>query len=45
MDRTEEAIRGDARNKIFQRKAEVELQKFLRQMRDEAYVENRLTGS
>ena len=45
MDRTEEAIRGDARNKIFQRKSDVELQKFLRQMRDEAYVENRLTGS
>jgi len=44
MDRTEEAIRGDARNQIFQRKADVELQKFLRQMRDEAYVENRLTG-
>jgi peptidyl-prolyl cis-trans isomerase SurA len=44
MDRTEEAIRGDARNKIFQRKADAELQKFLRQMRDEAYVENRLTG-
>ena len=44
MDRTEEAIRGDARNKIYQRKADVELQKFIRQMRDEAYVENRLTG-
>lgn len=44
MDRTEEAIRGDARSKIFQRKADAELQKFLRQMRDEAYVENRLTG-
>jgi len=44
MDRTEEAIRNDARNKIFQRKADVELQKFMRQMRDEAYVENRLTG-
>ena len=43
MDRTEEAIRGDARNKIFQRKADAELQKFLAQMRDEAYVENRLT--
>ena len=44
MDRTDEAIRGDARAKIFQRKADAELQKFLRQMRDEAYVENRLTG-
>lgn len=43
MDRTEEAIRGEARNQIFQRKSDVELQKFLRQMRDEAYVENRLT--
>ena len=44
MDRTNDAIRMEARNKIFQRKAEIEVQQFLREMRDESYVENRLTG-
>jgi peptidyl-prolyl cis-trans isomerase SurA len=43
-DRTEEAIRGEARNKIRQQKAELEIDKTLRQFRDEAFVEIRLPG-
>ncbi len=44
MDRTEDAIRGEARDKIRQRKAEQEIRKVLRQFRDEAFVEIRLPG-
>jgi len=44
MDRTEDAIRADARDKIRQRKAEQEVRKVLRQFRDEAFVEIRLPG-
>jgi peptidyl-prolyl cis-trans isomerase SurA len=42
MDRTEEAIRGEAREKIQMQRAEQEIEKVLRQFRDEAYVEIRL---
>jgi peptidyl-prolyl cis-trans isomerase SurA len=45
MDRTEEAIRAEAREKIMRRKAEQEIEKVLRQFRDEAFVEIRLPGS
>jgi peptidyl-prolyl cis-trans isomerase SurA len=44
MDRTEDAIRGEARDKIRQLKAEREIRKILRQFRDEAFVEIRLPG-
>ncbi len=44
IDRTEEAIRAEARDKIRQRKAEQEVRKVLRQFRDEAFVEIRLPG-
>ena len=44
MDRTEEAIRAEARNKIMENKAQQEIDKVLRQFRDEAYVEIRLPG-
>lgn len=44
MDRTEEVIRSEAREKIRQRKAEQEIAKVLRQFRDEAFVEIRLPG-
>lgn len=43
-DRTEEAIREEARNKIRQQKAELEIEQTLRQFRDEAFVEIRLPG-
>ena len=43
-DRTEEAIRAEARDKILMSKAEQEIEKVLRQFRDEAYVEIRLPG-
>ena len=43
-DRTEEAIRAEARQKIMARKAEQEVDKVLRQFRDEAFVEIRLPG-
>jgi len=43
-DRTEEAIRADAREKIMRQRANEEIQKVLRQFRDEAYVEIRLPG-
>jgi len=43
-DRTEDSIRAEARAKIRQRKAEQEIEKVLRQFRDEAFVEIRLPG-
>ena len=43
-DRTEEAIRNEAREKIMRRKAQQEIDKILRQFRDEAFVEIRLPG-
>lgn len=43
-DRTEEAIRNEARDKIMRRKAQQEIDKVLRQFRDEAFVEIRLPG-
>jgi peptidyl-prolyl cis-trans isomerase SurA len=43
-DRTEEAIRQEAREKIMMQKAEQEVDKVLRQFRDEAFVEIRLPG-
>jgi len=45
MDRTEEAIRAEAREKIMTRKADQEVQKVLRQFRDEAFVEIRLASN
>lgn len=44
IDRTEEAIRAEARDKIRMQRAEQEIEKVLRQFRDEAYVEIRLPG-
>jgi len=44
-DRTEEAIREEAREKIRQQKAELEIERMLRQFRDEAFVEIRLPGA
>jgi len=43
-DRTEEAIRAEAREKIMRTKADQEIEKVLRQFRDEAFVEIRLPG-
>jgi peptidyl-prolyl cis-trans isomerase SurA len=43
-DRTEDAIREEARAKIRQQKAEAEIDSTLRQFRDEAFVEIRLPG-
>jgi len=43
-DRTEEAIRAEAREKIMRNKADQEIEKVLRQFRDEAFVEIRLPG-
>jgi peptidyl-prolyl cis-trans isomerase SurA len=43
-DRTEEAIRNEAREKIMRQKANQEVEKVLRQFRDEAFVEIRLPG-
>ncbi len=43
-DRTEQAIREEAREKIRQQKADQEIEKTLRQFRDEAFVEIRLPG-
>lgn len=42
VDRTEEATRDQARNILFNRRAEEEVESFLRQLRAEAYVETRL---
>ena len=44
-DRTEDTIRAEARDKIRQRKAEQEIERALRQIRDEAFVEIRLPGA
>ncbi len=41
-DRTEEALRSQAREMIFQQKAEEEVERFLRQLRSESFVEIRL---
>ena len=43
-DKTEEAIRASAREKIWMQKREQEINKVLRQFRDEAFVEIRLEG-
>jgi len=45
VDRTEDAIRAEARDKIMARKSDQEIQKVLRQFRDEAFVEIRLAGN
>jgi peptidyl-prolyl cis-trans isomerase SurA len=45
MDRTEEAIRAEARDKIMRRKADQEIESVLRQFRDEAFVEIRLSSN
>lgn len=44
QDKTEEALRQQARQAIQQRKAEDEYENFLRQIRSEAYVDVRLPG-
>jgi peptidyl-prolyl cis-trans isomerase SurA len=44
-DRTEERVREQARETIRNRKAEEEYENFLRQLRGEAFVENRLGGA
>ena len=41
-DRTQEALRAQAREMIFQQKAEEEIERFLRQLRSESFVEVRL---
>ncbi|MCW8872751.1 MAG: peptidylprolyl isomerase [Xanthomonadales bacterium] len=41
-DRTEEAIRAEARNKIRMQRSDQEIESMLRQFRDEAFVEIRL---
>ncbi len=45
IDRTEEAIRQEARNQIMAQKAEQEIKKTLRQFRDEAFVEIKLADA
>ncbi|MBW8310423.1 MAG: peptidylprolyl isomerase [Rhizobium sp.] len=45
QDVTEQNRRNQAREIIAQRKAEEEFERFLRQLRSEAYVESRLTAS
>jgi peptidyl-prolyl cis-trans isomerase SurA len=44
MDRTEEVRRNQARETLVERKAEEEYENFVRQMRSEAYIENRIAG-
>jgi peptidyl-prolyl cis-trans isomerase SurA len=44
-DNTEQALRSLAAQQIRQRKGEEELQRWLRQLREEAYVEYRLDKS
>ncbi|MCB1560168.1 MAG: peptidylprolyl isomerase [Xanthomonadales bacterium] len=44
QDVTEELRRAQARETVGKRKAEEEYESFLRQLRSEAYIENRLTG-
>ena len=41
-DVTEESIRNAARNNLQQQKMDIEIERFLQQMRDEAFVEIRL---
>jgi peptidyl-prolyl cis-trans isomerase SurA len=41
-DRTTEALRSEARDMLFRQKAEEEIERFLRQLRDESFVEIRL---
>lgn len=43
QDITEESRRNAAREQIGRRKADEEFERFIRQLRDEAYIENRLT--
>jgi peptidyl-prolyl cis-trans isomerase SurA len=43
-DVTVESIRNAARNNLQQQKTDIELEKFLQEMRDEAFVEIRLEG-
>ena len=43
-DVTVESIRNAARNNLQQQKMDIELEKFLQEMRDEAYVETRLSS-
>ena len=44
-DNTQEAMRAEAREQIRQRKIEEETELWLRQLRDESYIENRLHTS
>jgi len=41
-DVTEESLRNAARNNLQQQKMDIEVERFLQQMRDEAFVEIRL---
>ncbi|MEM1081547.1 MAG: molecular chaperone SurA, partial [Pseudomonadota bacterium] len=41
-DRTEESLRAEARDMIAQQKSQAEIERVLRQFRDEAYVDIRL---
>jgi peptidyl-prolyl cis-trans isomerase SurA len=41
-DVTEEAMRNAARNNLQQQKVDIEIEQFLQQLRDEAFVEIRL---
>ena len=43
-DVTEESMRNNARNNLQQQKMDIEVEQFLQQMRDEAFVEIRLEG-
>jgi peptidyl-prolyl cis-trans isomerase SurA len=45
QDITEESRRNAARETIGRRKAEEEFERFIRQLRDEAYIENRLVSA
>lgn len=45
QDRTTEYLRAQAAETIRNRKVEEEYDRFLRQLRDEAYIENRLAGT
>ena len=45
VDRTEDAIRAEARDKIRAQKAQVEIEQTIRQWRDESFVEIRLAGA
>jgi peptidyl-prolyl cis-trans isomerase SurA len=43
-DVTEDSLRAAARNNLQQQKMDIEVEQFLQQMRDEAFVETRLEG-